>query len=96
MGGGGMRQVYRFDNDGIYIEPVLLKNNDIMPDDCTEIHPPDGLYRAKFTGTEWVEDMSKEEIDALQDTTKLITTEERVEAIEKALLDIILGGGTND
>lgn len=50
-----MRQVYRIDKDGFYIEPILLfKETDIVPDDCVEVMPP-SMYKAHWTGSEWVE-----------------------------------------
>jgi hypothetical protein len=51
-------QYYKFDKNGYYIEPVIADYGNVtnpMPDDVTEVRPPDGLYRAKWTGTEWVE-----------------------------------------
>jgi hypothetical protein len=51
------RHVSDFDEQG---NPV----NELSPN-IVAISPPDGLYCAKWTGTEWIEDMSQEEIDAL-------------------------------
>ena len=52
-----MQQYYRFDKDGYYLEPVIdyYDEDNPMPEDITDIRPPDGLYRGQFTGTEWVE-----------------------------------------
>ena len=61
-----MRQVYKINKNGYYIEPVILKKDKYIPDDCIEEKPPNGLYRAKWTGAEWIEDMTEEEIDAIK------------------------------
>jgi hypothetical protein len=50
-----MVEVYRFDSNGIYIEPLQLNDNENIPDDCTEIKPEDGLFKAKFVDGAWVE-----------------------------------------
>ena len=39
---------------------------------------PQGLYRAKWTGTEWVEDMPQAEIDALNNQPKPLTEIEQL------------------
>lgn len=77
-------QVYKIDNNGFYIEPVILSANENAPNDCIEIQPPQGLYRAKWTGTEWIEDMSQEEIEALNNQPKEPTENE-------ILRDYVLG-----
>ncbi len=61
-----MRQLYRINENGYYIEPVILKKDKHIPDDCIVERPPNGLYRAKWTGAEWIEDMTEEEINAIK------------------------------
>ncbi|MCL2096940.1 MAG: hypothetical protein FWH10_08565 [Oscillospiraceae bacterium] len=66
-----MREYYRFDEDGYYIEPVITEGyfdsegTEYTPEDLTEVRPPDGLYRGKFDKNkqEWVETGSPPEID---------------------------------
>ena len=50
-----MKQYYRYDENGCYVEPVIADYGDDLPDDITDIRPPDGLYRAQFDGTAWIE-----------------------------------------
>ena len=50
-----MIEVYRFDSNGIYIEPLQLSDGELTPDDCTNVKPQDGMYKAKFVSGEWVE-----------------------------------------
>jgi hypothetical protein len=58
-------QVYRIDKNGYYVKPVDLEEGEEIPSGCIIARPPNGLYRAKWTGIEWIEDMSQEEIDGL-------------------------------
>lgn len=57
--------VKEFDEQGNCIEK--LGENTIIND------VPQGLYRARWTGTEWIEDMPQAEIDALNNQPKEIT-----------------------
>ena len=58
-----MKQYYKFDENGYYLEPVIAvySDEDPMPDDVTDIRPPDGLYHGRFdkTAQAWVEDAPK-------------------------------------
>lgn len=60
-----MRQVYKVDADGYFINPVILQDGEPVPIDCTDIELPHGLFRAKFIDAEWVEDATQEEIEEL-------------------------------
>lgn len=65
------KQVYKIDEIG-YLKEIYVKEFDTQGK-CTEdlaeniitFAPLQGLYRAKWNGTEWIEDMSQEEIDTL-------------------------------
>lgn len=61
--------VYRIDENGYYVEPMEATDETTLTDDLVTIAPPNGLYRAKWTGTEWVEDMTQKEIDELNKPT---------------------------
>ena len=65
--------VARIDKHGYFVEDVILDRGDVIPSDCVETRPDtvnNVYYRAKWTGTEWVEDMTQEEIDALNSQPK--------------------------
>lgn len=80
-----MKQVYRIDADGYYVEPVIA---DETPSDCIEIQPPQGLYRAKWTGSEWIEDMAQEEIDRFKNQPRPKTQLEILqETVDMLVLD---------
>lgn len=58
-----IKQVYKIDSAGYYIEPVIIGDSCEVPLDCIKVIPPDGLYRAKWNGERWVEGLTKEEIE---------------------------------
>lgn len=57
-----MKQAYRYDENKLYIEPVILGDKEPIPADCTDIQPPDGLYKAKFINGEWTESETQENL----------------------------------
>lgn len=72
-----MKQVFRFDPNGFYIEPNVLEDNEPTPSDCTETQPPDGLYKGRFVNGQWFEGLSQEEIDAIKNAPVSLTQEEQ-------------------
>lgn len=50
-----MKQVFKFDIDGFYLCPVIIDDNEPIPSDCTNIKPPNGLYKGQFKNNIWVE-----------------------------------------
>lgn len=60
-----MRQVYRIDEQGYFVEPVILRDDEQILEDCTVLELPEGLFRARFVNGEWVEDATSEEIEEL-------------------------------
>jgi len=50
-----IKKVIRIDTDGLYVEDVLLNDGQETPSDCIEIFCPDGFYKPKWDGTEWIE-----------------------------------------
>jgi hypothetical protein len=80
-----MKQVYRIDADGYYVEPVIT---DETPSDCIEVQPPQGLYRGKWTGSEWIEGMTQEEIDGFKNQPRPKTQLEILqETVDMLVLD---------
>lgn len=82
------RQVYEINENG-YLKNVHMVKFDDDDDDDKEgnsieelaeniviMPPPNGLYRAKWTGIEWIEDMSQEEIDELNNHPRIPTDTE--------------------
>lgn len=93
------KQVYEIGEGGflkeIYIESVD-ENGKILDENKNHfisIDPPSGLFKPKWTGEEWVEGATQEEIDEI---TKVEpsppTAEERINALEEALLLMMMEG----
>lgn len=62
-----LKQVYKIDSNGL-IEEILVKDFDEqgncveeLTEDIITVDPPQGLYRAKWTDSEWIETMTEEE-----------------------------------
>lgn len=76
----------------------LFIRDDFDYDEETEIaldvEPSQGLYLPKWNGTEWVEGLTEEEIQAIKDSTLPTepSLEERLQALEIMELERILGG----
>jgi hypothetical protein len=88
--------VYRYDNNGYYIEPVYISEGEPIPSDCTDIPLPKINYKPQFVNGKWIETLSQDEINALLNTpkpkTELDILKENQELMQKALDDLILGG----
>lgn len=92
-----LKQVYEIDEFG-HRKSILVKEFD-EHGNCTEelaeniitVDIPQGLYRAKWAGTEWVEDMSQAEIDALnnqlQEPTEIEKLKERLATAEQVAVE---------
>jgi hypothetical protein len=50
-----MKQVYKIDSKGFYVEPVILSESEVLPSDCVEVIPTEGLFKAKWNGIAWEE-----------------------------------------
>jgi len=61
-----MKQVFKIDKDGFFIEPVIIANNEKLSSNYVEDMIPYGLYKPKWNGKEWVEGATQEEIDAIR------------------------------
>lgn len=87
-----------FDVDGslirtetiIEIRPVLDANGKTIPDpQYIDVECPAGFYKPKWDGVNWVEGFTQAEIDAIKITPKEPTDEERISALEDAMLYLI-------
>jgi hypothetical protein len=61
-----MKQVYKYDNNGNYIEPLLIEDGHNLPNNCTDKEPPQPNWKPVFNGTKWIETITQEELNALQ------------------------------
>lgn len=57
-----------------------------------EVEPSQGLHLPRWNGETWEEGATQEYIDSLKPVPQEPTETERIEALEQALLEIVLGG----
>lgn len=50
-----MRKVIKIDQQGLFLEDVILNDNEVTPIDCVEIECPGGFYLPQWTDSEWTE-----------------------------------------
>ena len=79
------------DGNGMFIEDAFVEE---LTEFTIETPCPSGFYQPKWNGTEWVEGLTQEEIQAIKDSTLPTepTLEERLQALEAMELERILGG----
>jgi hypothetical protein len=101
MRGGVVKQVFKIDDQGFYVEPVIIGDDEELGENLIETPIPEGFYRPKWNGNEWVEGLTSEEIEALKqqhqpqpselDLLKQENAElkQRLEAAESAIIAIM-------
>jgi len=86
-----MKQYYKINGDKTYggdmIRAPYHPEFDPMPENVTEIRPADGLYRAEWTGVEWVETGSAPEAEERE---PLLT----VEQLRAEIYTVLVESGT--
>jgi hypothetical protein len=80
-----LKQVFKFDSNGFYVEPVILGDVESMPSGCTDIQPPDGLFKGKFVEGAWIEGLSADEIHAIKNAPVPLSD---IEALKKQQADL--------
>ncbi|MGM9988887.1 MAG: hypothetical protein ACI35O_16900 [Bacillaceae bacterium] len=93
-----MIQLYRFNEEGYYIEPVIIdmdKNGEyIIPEDCTEIELPQPNYKPKFNKDRlvWEETVSEDELEEILNPptqkTEIDVLKENNLKLESALIEL--------
>lgn len=86
-----MKFVRLIDESGMFIEDIFVEE---LTEFTIETPCPGGSYHPKWNGTEWVEGLTQEEIQAIKDSALPTepTLEERLQALEVIELERILGG----
>lgn len=84
------KQVYIIADNSFYGGCEIIGEGQEVDFYYTEVRPPDGLYRAKWTGTEWVEDMTQEEIDKLNNQPRELTEIEKLKISQAEQFETIL------
>lgn len=86
-----MKEVYRINSFGVYIEPVHIENDVPCPSDCVEVHPNDPekggrFYKHMWIDNHWEEGLSESEITAIQNAPQPLT---ELEILKKQQADLI-------
>lgn len=82
-------QVYEYDENGIFVEPVILSENEELPPNMT-FNRPDGFYKPKWTGTKWIEGLSQGELDEMEYQQYLNSLKPSDEEIKNAQLELVI------
>ncbi|WP_141434378.1 hypothetical protein [Bacillus sp. 03113] len=82
-----MTQVFKIDLDGYYVGPVILQLGENIPNDCVNIKPPNGLYKAKFVNGTWIEGLTQLEIDLINNQPK---TKSELDILKETVDQLVL------
>lgn len=82
-----MKDVYLIDADGFYIGIRSVPVEEPTPENCVEVVPTQnvGIYKHKWTGSEWVEGATASEIEAINNPIRPKTLEERLAEAEETI-----------
>ena len=92
----------KIDENGLFIEDVILDEQPMIEQNEESIPDPhyiaesvlQGFYHQKWSGTEWVEGLSEEEIAELSKPVPQEPTEkERLDNLENTILMLLMVGG---
>lgn len=85
-----MKKVLKIDNEGFFIEDVILQSDEVVPSDCIEVECNERLYKPKWNGDKWVEGLTQMEIDEINKSKPIIPTqEERISALEELMIGVL-------
>lgn len=79
---------YKVDNDGFVIDVVTVVESLNHPDDVIITQPKTSFWKQKWTGSEWIEGATQEEIDEITKVEPQPPTQE--ELMERRLADLEL------
>lgn len=79
------RKVNRIDENGFYLEDVILSEEDAVPSDCIEVPVPDGFWLPKWDiqAGVWVEGRTQEEIAEIMASIQTPPVDVKAQAIEE-------------
>jgi hypothetical protein len=88
-----MKQVYKIDSDGFYLEPVIIEDADTLPDNCVEEFPTKGLYKHRWNGQEWEEGLTQEEIQTITNAPQPLSELDQLKKQQTDLIfDLMMNG----
>lgn len=93
-------QVFKIDENGFFVETVIVKNIENLDSDIIVQKWDKPLHRPKWTGVDWIEGLSQEEINELnnqpQEPTEIEKLQQEVASTNAMVLEfmetILMGG----
>lgn len=77
-------QAHKIDADGYVVEAIdPMRVSEYDSEDIVTVCMPNGLYKPRWIGTEWVEDATQEYIDEMTNVKVEPTAEERIVQLEQ-------------
>ena len=88
-----MKEYYKIDSDGFYAGTVLLPDDTTLDPDLIATPLPEGLHRYKYDAAAkaWAEGATAEEIAATNAAAAEPTVEQRIDLMQAALDNLIMG-----
>lgn len=89
------KQYFEFDGNGLFVGSLFTEYNasNPKPNNVTDIQPPEGLYKAKFNGDEWVETMDPALLTQGAITSKLLELNQKCKDVIFAGADVTTSEG---
>lgn len=85
-----VKKVLKIDNNGFFVEDVILKDSEEILVDYIQTECPDGFYKPKWNGTEWVEGLTQEEIEEFKNKPRELSEIEQLKIIQAEQFESIL------
>jgi len=82
-----MRKVLKINSEGLFLEDVLIKDDEELPSDCVETLCPDGFYSPKWLKGKWIEGKTQTEIDAIKNTPQ---PKSQIEILQETIDTLII------
>lgn len=90
-----MKEAYRYDNTGKYIEPVLVYPNEKggydLPENCTFEQAPQPNWKPVFMNGKWIETASVDEINRITGNTLETIRNKKIREFDSLCESTILG-----
>lgn len=80
-----MRLVFQVNENKEYVRTMEIEDEVQTPKDCTELRPPQGLFKAVLTENGWTEGATTSDIEAILNQPKAKTLEERLAEAEETI-----------
>lgn len=87
-----IKKAYKIDENGLYTEDYIYEDGQELETDIITTEIPQGFYKPKWNGTEWIEGATQEYIDSMNPTViQEPTLADRISDIEIAFAEMIGG-----